>query len=160
MWILYQNATTRGDSAGQESARAGLVARFPDSPETALASAGSTPEKQAFITAAASPWPDLLSPYDVQPAPSVIKAPPEPTQAPSLARYSVQAGAFQMKENADDLVGELTRSGFMPVVVRETIQGKDRFRVLAAAGLSIDDARGVVQTLEKLGYSGFLSAEK
>ncbi len=84
----------------------------------------------------------------------------QPAAQPTVATYSVQAGAFQMKENADDLVGELTRHGFVPVVLHETAQGKDRYRVLAATGLNGDDARAVLQKLEQLGYSGYLVAEK
>ena len=50
------------------------------------------------------------------------------------SKVSVQAGSFLMKENADDLVTELSKRGFAPVVLHETTQGKDRYRVLAAAG--------------------------
>jgi cell division septation protein DedD len=189
MWILYSRSTARGDSVGQAAARSRLSVRFPDSPESALASAASSVPGQIQVIVAPSPWPDICSLDDGQPASPTGKAAAEltPPIAPadgvpvapaatnpaastapsaeaalplSTVKYSVQAGAFQMKENADDLVGELTRHGLLPVVIHETKQGKDRYRVLATTGQSGDDARAIVAKLGQLGYSGFLIIEK
>jgi hypothetical protein len=65
-----------------------------------------------------------------------------------------------MKENADDLVAELTRQGFTPVVRQESLQGGDHFRVFAATGLDGEQARTLIARLKKLGFSGFAVTEK
>ncbi len=65
-----------------------------------------------------------------------------------------------MKENADDLVAELSKRGFSPVVLRETIQGKERYRVLAAAGLEPEPAKAVLKKLADQGFRGFVVADK
>ena len=159
MWILYQRSTARGDISGQTAARLRLSTRFPDAPETAVAVAASFPPGQAQAVAAASPWPFYYLRDETQPA--VSPAPSSQPAVPiSAGNYSVQAGAFQMKENADDLAGELSRHGLFAMIIHEIVQGKDRYRVLAATGLSGDVARAVVQKLGELGYSGFLIPEK
>ena len=65
-----------------------------------------------------------------------------------------------MQENADDLVGELKRYGLTPTIIQEKAQGKERYRVMAATGQSADDARALLQKLDKLGYHGFMIADK
>ena len=65
-----------------------------------------------------------------------------------------------MKENADDLVSELTRKGFSPLVRTETLQGKPHYRVFAGSALSVDDARTLLEKLHGAGFSGFLVQDK
>jgi cell division protein FtsN len=72
----------------------------------------------------------------------------------------VQAGSFVMKENADDLVSELNKRGFSPVVVHDTAQGKDRYRVLAGTGLELEAAKVILKKLSDAGYRGFLLQAK
>ncbi len=80
--------------------------------------------------------------------------------AGQAARVSVQAGSFLMSENADDLVSELARRGFASSVVREMVQGKDRFRVLAGSGLEAEAAKAVLKKLSDEGFRGFIVADK
>jgi N-acetylmuramoyl-L-alanine amidase len=72
----------------------------------------------------------------------------------------VQAGAFQVKENADDLVAELGKKGFTSSVLEDTAQGRQRFRVLAGEGLTNDQAQAMLIKLTNAGYSGFVAAQK
>jgi hypothetical protein len=65
-----------------------------------------------------------------------------------------------MKENADDLVSELERKGFTPILVRETAEGKDRYRVLVGTGLEPQAARIVLKRLTDAGYRGFILQAK
>jgi hypothetical protein len=65
-----------------------------------------------------------------------------------------------MKENADDLLLELSKRGFAPVMVRETAQGRDRYRVFAGTGLEGEAARALLQRLSSEGFKGFLVNEK
>ena len=78
----------------------------------------------------------------------------------SSPKVSVQAGSFLMKENADDLVSELSKRGFAPVVVHETVQGKDRYRVLAGTGLDTEAAKATLKKLSEEGFRGFVVADK
>jgi cell division septation protein DedD len=115
----------------------------------------------------AVPGPAPASPAATTPAP--VKAPPAQTSLPastgapapgSVARVSVQAGSFLMRENADDLVSELLRLGFAPVVVRENVQGKDRYKVLAGTGLEAEAATAVLKKLSDDGLRGFVVTDR
>jgi hypothetical protein len=190
LWILYQTAHTGGDSSGEAAARSKLVSRFSASPETALTSVPASAESSAprpivvqmpapggldqgaALPSAGVVTPDSAPPKAV-PAPAVTPAPDAPPQTapqnntpvapaaqPSSPLNSVQAGSFLMKENADDLLSELTKRGFPAVVVLETIQGKDRYRVLAATGLDGDAAKAIVKRLSDAGFRGFLVQDK
>jgi len=185
LWMLSTIAARAGDSASAGDAQRKLAARFPLSPEYALAApspqrAGSRgsarvvllPGPEAFFAeppgeppaAAQAPAQQTSAPR----TPAFELAQPDPppeterqTAAPASAavpalKLSVQAGSFQMKENADDLVGELTRKGFSPVVRTEGPEGKPLYRVLAGSSLSGDDARSLLEKLHAAGFSGFL----
>ena len=65
-----------------------------------------------------------------------------------------------MRVNADDLVAELAKRGFTPILKQETVQGRDHYRVFAATGLDIDQARSIVAKLAQMGFSGFPVTEK
>jgi cell division septation protein DedD len=71
----------------------------------------------------------------------------------------VQAGSFQMKENADDLVAVLTKAGFTPSVRQDMVKGKKYLRVLAAVGLDNGAARELLAKLQLSGFSGFIVPE-
>jgi cell division protein FtsN len=75
-------------------------------------------------------------------------------------KVSVQAGSFQVKENADDLSAELVKRGFSPVQKSETIQGKEHYRVFAGVGLDAAQARVLLSKLLQEGFSGILVTEK
>jgi cell division septation protein DedD len=129
-------------------------------PGTGAVTPDSTPPKAAPAPAenpapANSPAPGTAAPIAPQPS-----TPAVPTAPPSSPLNSVQAGSFLMKENADDLLAELAKRGFPAVVVRETIQGKDRYRVLAATGLDADAAKATLKKLSDAGFRGFLVQDK
>jgi cell division septation protein DedD len=161
LWILYEAARSSGDSEGQGTLRAKLTRRFGPSPETALA-AGPFPGGAApRATVVQMPAPDPLEIRQSLPAVSAPPAASENTLSgapglPSSPLMAVQAGSFLMKENADDLVSELNKRGFSPVVVHETAQGKDRYRVLAGTGLELEAAKIMLKRLSDAGYRGFL----
>jgi cell division septation protein DedD len=90
------------------------------------------------------------------PSPSLfISAEPVPTEPPPAEKtFSVQAGSFQVRENADELVKELSRAGFDPLVREAAVQGKTVFRVFAATGLDRDSAARFLERLRTAGYAG------
>jgi cell division protein FtsN len=73
---------------------------------------------------------------------------------------AVQAGAFQVRENATDLVADLTQRGFHPSVREEAIQGVVHFRVFAGTGMDGDQAKELLSRLLQAGFSGFVVVEK
>jgi len=148
LWVMYARARAAEDQKGQADARARLSAAFPGAPETALVSSpGSAP-------AVLFPSPDVFVPGE---APG--QAPPGPLTAPP-GKVSVQAGSFQVKENADDLSAELSKRGFAPIQRLETIQGKDHYRVFAGVGLDPVQARELLAKLLQEGFNGILVTEK
>ncbi len=188
LWLGYRMAARSGDPAARQVALRRLQARFPRSPEYALAVADdSTAGSRASSSVSVMPLPDrffseasdsskTISGPSV-PAPQGTasqgtapqgqasrdnQAPPDkasPDQAPTAAAgsaLSVQAGSFQMKENADDLIAELTRKGFSPTLRIDAQQGKPLYRVFAGSGLSVDEARALLDRLHGAGFSGFL----
>lgn len=183
LWVLYQFAQGAGDTAGQSDARAKLGRRFASAPETVLAAGAPGPSSQAGRQVVLpAPVPDAIAvtaptgqppaapdaapavpgqPQPSSPGPSTPAAQPasRPT-APAAVRYSVQAGSFQMKENADDLLLELGKQGFSATVLHDLAQGRDRWRVFAGSGLERDAAEAVRAKLSAAGFTGFLIQDK
>jgi cell division septation protein DedD len=184
LWIMYARARGADDQKGQANARARLSADFPGAPETALVSSPRTaavvlfPSPDVFVTGdvpgQSPPVPQTAAP--VQP-PTLTQTPetaqpptatqtPEPVQPPATpqatepAKVSVQAGSFQVRENADDLSAELSKRGFSPIQRMETIQGKEHYRVFAGVGLDAVQARALLAKLLQQGFSGILVTEK
>lgn len=148
LWVMYAMARAADDMKGQADARARLSTGYPGAPESTLA---SSPQKTNVIL---FPSPEVFSTkQSANPAPAA----PQTAQA---ARLSVQAGSFQVKENADDLSAELSKRGFSSVERLETIQGKEHYRVLAGSGLDMDQARALMSKLLQAGFSGILVTEK
>ncbi|MGA2479964.1 MAG: SPOR domain-containing protein [Spirochaetia bacterium] len=187
LWVLYAAAMGQGDEKSTADLRARLQERFPGSPESIIATRATAtarsvvtlaptpgsfarPESSQQAAPASAPTsaptaPDPSPPPAVSPAPEPSLSPssvplPAATQPQPTPGIAVQAGSFKMKENADDLVAELTRQGFNPVVKHESQQGGDHFRVFAATGLDNEQARMLIARLKKLGFSGFAVAEK
>jgi hypothetical protein len=174
LWVTYARAVAAEDRKGQANTRARLSRDFPGAPETALASSLRSdtvvlfPSPDVFITTDVPrqplPAPEPAQPPAVQqttePAP-LSPAPLSPApQVAEPARVSVQAGSFQVKENADDLSTELSKRGFSPTQRVETIQGKEHFRVFAGVGLEAVQARALLARLLQEGFSGILVTEK
>ena len=161
LWMSYELAVRSGAATAREVALEKLHARFPLSPEYAMASAGSGAASQhpASVVPLALPGnffsnsPALPLPPD----PASVEQSGTPTSTPAL---SVQAGSFQMKENADDLVAELGRKGFSSTVKIDSAQGKPLYRVFAGTGLTGDDARALLDRLHGAGFSGFLMKDQ
>jgi cell division septation protein DedD len=184
LWVLYAAAQARGDEKSAADLRARLKGKFPGSPEAVIATRATATSRSA-VTLAPTPG-TFARPAEEAPAANGADTPAAPSSAAPVApaadpsatpsttplpspdvppaattsRLAVQAGSFQMKENADDLVGELTRRGFSPVVRQERVQGKDHYRVLAATGLDAEQAKAAIARLKKLGFSGFALTEK
>ena len=163
LWILYQADVHGGDTAAAALSRSKLKSRFGSAPETAIAAGsggqGSKPARVAVVMPTPvlmeAPSPAPTSPAAPSPAAALTTAP-----LVSSPKVSVQAGSFLMKENADDLVSELARRGFAPAVVRVTVQGKDRYRVLAGTGLETEAAKATLKKLSDEGFRGFVVADK
>jgi acylphosphatase len=141
------------------------AAPSPPAPDTAppAPSAGTKPSAVSASSAGSLPPASAPAPATDPSAvpPSGVAAPQALTaSASSSPVLSVQAGSFLMKENADDLVSELSRRGFSAVVVHDVTQGKDRYRVLAAQGLGMEAAKAVLQKLSDSGFRGYLVQEK
>lgn len=148
LWVMYARANAALDQQGQAESRARLSAAFPGAPETALVSSPRS------------------APVILFPSPDVFVAGEAPNQAPAgptmagPGKVSVQAGSFQVKENADDLSAELSKRGFSPIQRLESIQGKEHYRVFAGVGLDAVQARALLSRLLQEGFSGILVAEK
>ena len=190
LWVLYQSAQDAGDTAAASDARARLGKRFGSSPESALAASAPggkgtrqvvlpAPVPDAFLPSPVAPGappstPSAPGPSEtpppVTPGAGAVPTTPLPsspagstpaTAAPSAApRFSVQAGSFQMKENADDLLSELSRREFAATVVHDAVQGRERWRVFAGSGLDREAAEAVRRKLSSAGYLGLLVADK
>ena len=178
LWVLYQTDVNGGDPAAAALSRSKLTSRFASAPETAIAAGlagqGSKPARAVVVVmptpllmeapspAAPSPAPLSLAPSTAAPSPAASSPAASLATAPLVPspKVSVQAGSFLMKENADDLVSELARRGFAPVVVRVTVEGKDRYRVLAGTGLETEAAKATLKKLSDEGFRGFVVADK
>jgi cell division septation protein DedD len=177
LWVLYAASGSTEDRAAQDEARSRLARRFPGAPEaamTAAAGAGSSnaPHRAVVMFPSPDPLGPVSMPADTPPVVSPAVAAPAtaapavvtqvPASAPAIAKgtVAVQAGSFQMRENADDLVAELSKRGFSPVARQETISGKVHYRILAGAGLTAEQAHAVLDRLTSAGFTGFLVTEK
>jgi cell division protein FtsN len=170
LWLLYEDAKNSGDAAGQAVVRSKLAERFAAAPETSLAEAlppTSATASRPIVVQLPAPGhfeggstapAETMQPQTLHPPTDSL--PSSQTAPPSSSLVSVQAGSFVVKENADDLMSELARRGFVPVLVHEFAKGKDRYRVLAGSGLTIDAADGVIRKLSDAGFRGFLVQEK
>jgi hypothetical protein len=73
--------------------------------------------------------------------------------------FSVQAGSFLVRENAEELAADLAEKGFHPVVLEETSQGKSLFKLYAGIGMEREAALSLADSLRRAGYAGFLISE-
>ena len=167
LWILYEAARSSGDPGAQAVLREKMAARFAAAPETALAvsQSASGPATRGTVIQMPAPGPFDAEAVTTQPVPEAQQGTqpvPQTEQStqPQAPTMSVQAGSFVMKENADDLVSELTRRGFAPVVIHDSAQGKDRYRVIVGTGLAADAAKDILKKLSAAGFRGFLMQDK
>jgi len=123
-----------------------------------VAAVPPVPVAQPAPVAPAAPSP--LSATQAAPAPPATDSGSKASTVSAQKTVSVQVGSFQMKENADDLVGELTRNGFSPFLRVDQQQGKSLYRVFVGSRLSVEDARRVLDRLHQAGFSGFLLSDQ
>jgi cell division protein FtsN len=134
-------------------------------PQSAAPPAAST-AGPTTVPAAGTPAAEHVSPSGAPAAaPPATAAPPQSTEAapPSAAAtvsMAVQAGAFRVRENADDLVTDLNRRGFHPSLREDSVQGVVHYRVFAGTGMAAEAAKDLLSRLTQAGFSGFLVAEK
>lgn len=144
LWALLERARLSGDPAALEAASAEITARYPGSPEEALAAGSVAPLSRPGQFASAA-----------------VAAPLPRTEGPAEAgaRFGVQAGSFKVRENADELAAELARKGFVAAVREDTREGKALYKVLAGSGLGRAAALEVLAKLSGAGYAGLLIFE-
>jgi cell division septation protein DedD len=144
-WNLFEAARTEGATADRRKAAELLARLFPGSPEAALALAADSGALSTAVPAA--------RPVADNPPPAAAAT------VPAAGTFSVQAGAFQVRENADELARELARSGFEAVIREAVSQGKTVYRVFAAAGLDRESADRLLLRLRSAGYAGFVTGD-
>jgi cell division septation protein DedD len=161
-WNLFEAARTEGATADRRKAAELLARLFPGSPEAALALAADSgapsrvseaPSPSLFLAAALSTAVPAARPVADNPPPAAAAT------VPAAGTFSVQAGAFQVRENADELARELARSGFEAVIREAVSQGKTVYRVFAAAGLDRESADRLLLRLRSAGYAGFVTGD-
>jgi cell division protein FtsN len=154
LWALLEWARLSGDPAALEAASAEITARYPGSPEQALAAgtAAPVPRPGQFVSAEKGPAPAPA-------VPGVGSLPRTEGPAEGGGRFGVQAGSFKVRENADELAADLSRKGFVPAVRVDTKEGKSLYKVLAGSGLDRAAALEVLARLSGAGYAGLLISE-
>jgi cell division protein FtsN len=157
---LAAGAAGAGSPSGRQVV---LPAPAPDAVGSAPASAQpqTAPDAVPAVSGQAQPSSPAAS-TPAAPAASAPSAPAASTPAAPTAgaRYSVQAGSFQTKENADDLLRELGNRGFSATVLRDQVQGRDRWRVFAGSGLEREAAETVRLKLSAAGFPGFVIQDR
>jgi cell division septation protein DedD len=156
LWAVLERARLSGDSVALEAASEEITARYPGSPEQALAGGTAAPVSRPGQFASRA--------LTAEPAPAPAAPGPAPlprTEGPAEGgpRFGVQAGSFKVRENADELAAELARKGFTAAVREDTTQGKALYRVLAGSGLGREAALEVLVRLSGAGYAGLLISE-
>jgi len=174
LWVSYETAVWTGNLAARRQVSGVLQERFPRSPEWAIAASGAGQTGQRplpDITLLPLPGNFLLdqpassqtgsSSGAAQEAPSHPVTSGQEIMSASMRRtFSVQAGSFQVKENADDMISELTRKGFAPFLRKDAFQGRSLYRVLTGSHLSAEEALTLIERLRQSGFSGFLLGEQ
>lgn len=146
LWGLRECARRTGDSGGLAAAAAEIERRFPLSPEKSLAAGSINPAPAPGLFTA-------LSPGD----PTAGGSRESPQAGPGL--FSVQAGSFKVRENADELAADLAEKGFSPLVREDPRQGAVLYKVFAGVGLERPVAVILAERLSKAGYAGFVISE-
>jgi hypothetical protein len=150
-WNLFEAARAGGDKAAAARAATRIAELFPGSPESSLALATATGAPSRLIEA---PSPALFTTLaaPILETPTTVITPPT---AP-VASWVVQAGSFRVRENADELVMDLRRAGFEPIIRESIVQGTTLWRVIAGIGLDRKTADDLVERLRASGYAGIV----
>jgi DedD protein len=136
---------------------------LPPAPDAATAVPPATPAQvepaaatQAVALAPAAPVPPAPAGADPTVSTGPAAAVPGAPSAVSARAVSVQTGSFGMRENADDMVRELRKRGFQPVIRETTSGGRTLFRVLAVTRVDPREADDAAGRLRALGYASFV----
>ncbi|OHD70796.1 MAG: hypothetical protein A2177_02110 [Spirochaetes bacterium RBG_13_68_11] len=148
-WNLFEAARAGGTTADVAQAAARIAQLFPGSPEAAIALAATSGKSLRVVEATSPSLFMSTGQATVKDSGSEASAVP-----PAGKTFSVQAGSFQMRENADELVKDLSRAGFEPLVREASVQGRTLYRVFAATGLDRDSAARLLERLRAAGYAG------
>jgi cell division septation protein DedD len=142
--LLALGEALRGRGEAKAQVLGELKARFPASPEAALA------EAAARVRYAAAPL-RLLPPG--APAPKA----PVPYAGP--AKALVQAGSFRDPENAQYLVRDLSARGFEARILEKAVGEARYYRVVIGPAQSPEKAQGLILRLKDAGFEGVLLLE-
>lgn len=156
-WNLFETSRSAGSAADRALAAKRLAQEFPGSPEAVIAAAAIS-TTTSRVREAASPAQFIMLTQPERPSAASAGTPPAGTP-PAGGTYAVQAGAFQVRENADELLKDLVRSGFAASTSESSVNGKTVYRVFAAARLDRQSADGVLQRLRASGFAGFVVGE-
>lgn len=151
-WSLFVAARTAGTETGLAAAASLLAQLFPDSPEAAIARAEAAGARSRVVEAAS---PELFAQAAAEEAGTGAAEPP----AGTAAAFSVQAGSFQVRGNAEDLAKDLQTAGFAPSIRETAVQGKTVWRVYVAAGVERAAADRLLAALRAAGYDGLVVAD-
>lgn len=152
-WDLYVAAREDGTATGAAEAASRLAELFPGSPEAAIARSATGGTRSRVVEAAT---PALFAQADAGAAGTGAA---EPGASAPAATFSVQAGSFQVRENADELARDLRTAGFEPVIRSAAVSGKTVWRVYAATGIDRAAADRLLADLRAAGYAGFVVAD-
>jgi cell division protein FtsN len=136
-----QGAASRDDSAS---------AGKPDSTDT------EKPGASGGDSASQPDVPDTAAQQAHQKEPS---APATPAAEESAGRYTVRAGSFADRANADRLIAKLRAQGYQPFVSRVVKDGREYNRVNVATVAGKEDALKLRSELRSAGYAADISSE-
>ena len=176
----------RPGRTGADEALAALEARFPGSPEAAIARgvregkaaagveravdpagllggpaapgapAGTPPDGTPPGGAAAGAAPAAAAAVAAVPPAAVRPAAARPDAVPTAA-VLVQTGSFTVEENAEYMVRDLHRAGYSARIQKRELNGKSFFRVVVEPeGGGSAAAQGLLLKLKNAGFEGFL----
>jgi DedD protein len=132
---------------GEAAAPAAPVATEPAAPDTAAARA--EPQKPPVPS---QPVPTQSAP--TQPAPTQSAVTPAPTQAPLAAgrgSFVVQLGTFGSRENADNLVRDMSAKGFAAFISPYAKEGHELYRVRVGPTRDRAAAEALAAQLRRVG---------
>ena len=139
-----------------------LKLKFPRSPEYILAQAMWENRMDAAVVFAFSPLRLLNNALGIAYLPDTAPV-VEEKRIPLPGRVSseeplvlVQAGSFQMKENAEYLVSDLQNLGFAARIVDFTLEDKLYYRVVIDPPMAVKEAQNELMRLKDAGFEGYL----
>ena len=106
---------------------------------------------RSAVTSTQQPPPDLPSPTPVAAIPS-----PTPVEQGPKEPVMVQTGSFRVRENAEYMIADLQRAGFLAAVRQVSVKDQTYFRVLIQGSVSPEKAAEILLRLKDAGFEGYL----